>query len=353
MLLGTAQSLVLVGRFVHTVFPLVNSELHYWQTFAAEKAAPDLAEQALASIRDKKFHCQGGSIYSLYSQVDTTAFVRLVVALQTISDYLDNLCDRAGISDEAAFRQLHLAVTDALNPGTPLNDYYSFYPLKGDGGYLPALVERCREEASRLPSYHLVKESVLELASLYSDLQSFKHLDLSTRESKLFFWINNHLKKYPGLLPMEFAAAAGSTLGIFMLCAAAADKNLTEKSAAAIKEAYFPWICGLHILLDYFIDATEDKQHGDLNFVAYYADDQQTRERLLHFYSQALQQARATTSPVFAETVVNGLLAMYLSDPKTNTRPEKNIRDSLLSHAGALPSLMYGICKVLRRAKVL
>jgi tetraprenyl-beta-curcumene synthase len=46
-----------------------------------------------------------------------------VVALQTISDYLDNLCDRRG-SPTGRFRQLHLAMTDALDPAGETHDYY-------------------------------------------------------------------------------------------------------------------------------------------------------------------------------------------------------------------------------------
>lgn len=39
-------------------------------------------------------------------------------------------------------------------------------------------------------------------------------------------------------------------------------KEMTEK----IKAGYFPYIQGLHILLDYLIDQEEDKAGGDLNF---------------------------------------------------------------------------------------
>lgn len=47
--------------------------------------------------------------------VDINNFVKFIVAFQTISDYLDNLCDRVEVNDEQAFRQLHLAITDALD----------------------------------------------------------------------------------------------------------------------------------------------------------------------------------------------------------------------------------------------
>jgi len=347
------RSITLVLRFVTTVFPMVSRELDAWRQLAIHNTDSELASQALASIRDKKFHCQGGCIYSLYPGADKKALVRLIVALQTISDYLDNLCDRVNIYDEAAFRQLHLAMTDALDPDTPLQDYYQFYPLKDDGAYLRKLVKTCRHEVSRLPSYDVVKPAVLQLVSLYSQLQTLKHLAPNVREQRMLSWIASHLPDYPRLLPWEFAAATGSTLSLFMLCSAASKPHLTAAESSAICTAYFPFICGLHILLDYFIDAAEDRQQGDLNFIAYYDNDAQTVERLSYFVDQALSQAVKLPEPLFHQTIVQGLLAMYLSDPKTNQPHERAIKTTLLQQAGWFTRICYGTCRLLRVRKVL
>ena len=348
-----ASGLTLLPKFIHKVFPMVEQELSSWQRYAEENGMRELAEQALASIHSKKFHCQGGSVYSLYKGVPTRDFVRLIVALQTISDYLDNLCDRAGFADEAAFRQLHLAITDALDPTTPLNHYYINYPFKDDGGYLTKLVNTCRNEIAKLPAYHLVKAELLRQAVLYSELQTYKHLDLAIREKKMLDWIHCHLPKYQGIKPWEFAAATGSTLGMFMLCAAAYNPKLTKDQADQIACAYFPWVNGLHILLDYFIDRDEDRLSGDLNFVAYYSNHQETLNRLTYFCKESCRQMSSLPEPAFGLTVVHGLLAMYLSDPKTDAPAERMIRDDLLASAGLYPRFMYGLCRLLRRKNIL
>ena len=340
--------LSLIIPFVRRVFPLVDSELHHWSTKGIAHACPELKEQALASIANKKFHCQGGSIYSLYPTVHTADFVPLVVALQTISDYLDNLCDNVGITDEQAFRQLHYALTDALDPSADLKDYYAFYPYSEDGGYLQALVLTCQQKINQLPSYELVKPTILKLASLYSELQTYKHLSLGIREEKMLTWIHKHLEHSPQLTPWEFAAATGSTLGMFMLCAAASDKNLTSDTVAEIDYAYFPWISGLHIQLDYFIDAAEDQQSGDLNFVSYYADSSQVISRLTLFINQAFLQADTLPNPTFHKLIVQGLLALYLSDSKANQLKEHIIRDTILKTAGSTTKFLYLLCKFLR-----
>ncbi|MBC8014172.1 MAG: DUF2600 family protein, partial [Sporomusaceae bacterium] len=227
---NAVSNFTLITKFIRTVFPRVNQQLNYWADYAEANCCPELKEQALLSIKYKKFHCQGGSIYSLYHGVHTADFITLVVALQTISDYLDNLCDRAGIADEQAFRQLHLAMTDALDPKAAPQNYYAFYPFKNDGGYLTALVTTCQQQIQKLPSYQLVQSETLRLAQLYSELQIYKHLDLSIREHKMVTWIDRHRNHYPQITGWEFAAATGSTLGMFMLCAAASDKTLTAST---------------------------------------------------------------------------------------------------------------------------
>ncbi|WP_378955656.1 tetraprenyl-beta-curcumene synthase family protein [Pelosinus sp. sgz500959] len=352
MFFNIVSNLSLINPFVRQVFPRVNLELAHWANYASSHACPELKEQALSSIEYKRFHCQGGSIYSLYWGVPTNDFIRLVVALQTISDYLDNLCDRTGITDEQAFRQLHLAMTDALDSAALPQDYYAFYPLKNDGGYLTTLVKTCQDELIKLPSYQLVKTELLKFARLYSDLQTYKHLDPRIRESKMINWIqrNHHDDQ---ITDWEFAAATGSTLGMFMLCAAASDKNLTTSTVTQISAAYFPWINGLHILLDYFIDANEDLTNGDLNFVTYYTDQSQMLSHLTLFTEQALDQARTLSQPLFHKTVVQGLLAMYLSDPKTNSLKEQTVKKALLKKAGNYTTFMYLLCKLLRFLKKL
>lgn len=352
-LFATTARLGLIARLVREGFPGVDAELACWKKAAAATLSPELADQALASIRDKRFHCLGGSVFSLYPGVDTPAAIRLIVALQTISDYLDNLCDRAGICDETAFRQLHLAFIDALDPHTPPRDYYGAYPYRGDNGYLGSLVETCRAEIAKLPAYDLVKPSVIRLATLYADLQTYKHLDPAIRHSKMTGWAATHLAAHPGLTAWEFAAASGSTLGIFMLFAAAADRSLTPDAVQDILAAYFPWIAGFHILLDYLIDLDEDRRHGDLNFVAYYRDPAEIYSRLSLFYREALQHTRRLANPLFAETVISGLLAMYLSDPKSDLPVVREVKRGLLDAAGGQTRLLHSLCRLLRTKQIL
>lgn len=338
----------IVNRLVREVFPLVDRELDRWRRLAWTIPDQVLRRQALASISDKKFHCQGGSVYALYPGAIPAVMIRFIVALQTISDYLDNLCDRAGCLEEEAFRQLHLAMMESVSPGTPLSDYYREYPSCDDGGYLKLLVEECRSCLGFLPGYQMVRDDVTGFVSWYSELQSLKHIHDHQRKEKMLAWTQPFLEVYPQVSAWEFAAATGSTLGIFMLCTAVCDPLLTGDKVKKIKESYFPFVCGFHILLDYFIDQQEDRQQGDLNFVCYYPNAQAVKTRLTYFLRESLARVRSLPEASFHVTVIEGMLAMYLSDAKAFLKSEEKISRELLKYAGKRTRLLHGICRCLR-----
>ncbi len=344
---------VLIFKFVKSIFPLVKQNLRHWEKVASLSPDRVLSKQAIDSITQKTFHCLGGSIYALYPGARTEEIVEFIVAYQTISDYLDNLVDALQVHDEKAFAQLHLAMTEALEEKAEHSDYYAFYPHREDGGYLDSLVQTCQEKVKALPSYSLVKKEMLWLAEQYSSLQTTKHLAESEREGKMASWIQKQLPNYPGLSQWEFAAATGSTLGIFCMFAAAYNPTLRQEEVRSIMEAYFPWIEGLHILLDYFIDLDEDRKTSQLNFVAYYESEEKRKERLSFFVKASLQNARQLPYPKFHDAVIQGLLAMYLSDEKGSLAELEETTQSLLELGGSKVKLLYWMCLQLRKRDIL
>lgn len=347
LVVGWAKKLALLTRFVTKVFPGVEKELRYWRRFLDQAGDDELRKQGLDSIATKKFHCLGGSVYTLMNGThrDTLAFI---VAFQTISDYLDNLCDRSGCLETTTFRQLHCAFTDALEPEGETHDYYALFPFKDDGGYLDALVARCRQVLQKLPSYSVVKGDALRLASLYCDLQTYKHTHIPLRVKYLEEWFADYAGEYPDLDWWEFAAATGSTLGIFALVAAAGRADLDRVEARQLITSYFPWICGLHILLDYFIDQEEDRRENDLNFVFYYTGAEESYQRLAFFLRQAMEKAALLPDPVFHLTVAQGLPAFYLSDPKVEAQGLQEPAARILAAGGEETVRMYSVCRNLR-----
>ena len=93
----------LMSKTYRKIFPSVHKELSYWKTRAEGIPNPELRKQALASIEHKTFHCEGGAIMALMANEHYHEAIRFIVAYQTISDYLDNLCDRSTSQDPADF----------------------------------------------------------------------------------------------------------------------------------------------------------------------------------------------------------------------------------------------------------
>jgi tetraprenyl-beta-curcumene synthase len=335
---------------VNHVFPVVDRELGVWAVRAGS-AGPELREQALSSITHKRFHCLGGSVYSLWPKAQPAyrcVLLRLIVAFQTMSDYLDNLCDRTGVLDDCVFRRLHASMLAALDMGVEASGFYAGYPHEEDGGYLKALVLACRREVAALPHFHMVRGHAIDLVRLYIDLQVHKHTHGLERVRRLSAWHRAHLESAPETYWWEFAAASGSTLGVFALFAAASQRHLRHRDVEALLDAYFPYVAGLHILLDYLIDQKEDDRWDDLNLVSYYQDHEQRRQRMHDMLKAGLEWTRALPDAGFHHGIVLGLLAMYMTDPKIagGLHPEAH---ALLGTGAPYTTLMRFLCACLRK----
>lgn len=346
--LGPSSKSRLLISYIFFVLPKVNTLLQEWSSSAEQSPEPELRFQALASLKNKAFHCQGGAVFAAAGHGYDQELLRLIVAYQTLCDYLDNLCDRAGQTDGRAFRHLHRSLIDALDPHRPLTDYYEYYFFRNDGGYIAELVAECRKLIMLLPSYHLVQDDILRLARWYCELQVRKHLAWDVREKELKDWIDDLLPQFPGLLWNELAAATGSTLALFALFKLACQKELGRNLVDKTQQAYFPWICALHILLDYFIDQQEDRAGRDLNFIFYYSDELQMMKRLKACVHEARYQAASLPGAVFDLTVVEGLLAMYLSDGKISGQGFQNKARALIRECGGTTFSVYNLCRIVR-----
>lgn len=332
------RPLSLMKDIYSIIFPAVHRELSNWKKKAEKIPNPELRKQALASIKTKQFHCEGGGIYALLAPPEQRQqVIQFIVAYQTISDYLDNLCDRSHSLEGDNFRQLHQALVDAVSLSlgahgrvgdkgtieqkTEIN-YYALQEDQDDGGYLADLVACCRQALSSFPSYTAYQDNVHKLCQLYTDLQVYKHIQLEKRESALKDWWSKYKADYPQLEWYEFAAASGSTLGIFYYIALSSLPDYSEELNRLVMQAYFPYVQGLHILLDYLIDQQEDRLGGDLNFCFYYPSDVQKLERFAWFAQQARREVQSLPQAAFHQMIVEGLLGLYLADQKVKEQKD-------------------------------
>ena len=345
-----SQPWTLMYHIYRHVIPTVHQFLEEWKQKAENIPNQELKTQALASIQAKTFHCEGGGVYGLLAGEKMENVIEFIVAYQTISDYLDNLCDRSTSLDPKDFRALHESMLHALTPGAASKNYYRYREDQDDGGYLASLVQTCQAILETLPSYAAIKESLHELAMFYCDLQVYKHVKKEDRVAMLEAWYKKYEHLYPDMAWYEFSACAGSTLGIFCLVAYSSDRSLSSETISDIKKGYFPWVQGLHILLDYFIDQEEDRIGGDLNFCFYYPSEEKMISRFQLFVRKAEESIIKLPNRRFHSLINKGLTAIYLADEKVQKQKKVKKTAKQMIRLGGLPSLFFYLnCWVYRR----
>jgi tetraprenyl-beta-curcumene synthase len=90
------------------------------------------------------------------------------------------------------------------------------------------------------------------------------------------------------------------------------DARAIESTVAA----YFPNVSAVHILLDYFIDQAEDREHAELNFVACYPSSAVAVERVGRLVRATSERLRALRHGEWHEFVLRAMCLFYLTHPK-------------------------------------
>ena len=214
-------------------------------------------------------------------------------------------------------------------------DWYEHHPQRDDGGYLNALIEECRDAFAALPSHLLTAPSAQAAAAR---IVAFQSLNLSKSQGEhtgLEQWARTATPPGTGLQWWETAAAAGSSLGVHVLIAAAAGPQLDAGEVSALADAYFPWIGGLHSLLDNLIDKHEDEAAGHRSLIEYYGPEQ-AAQRMRWIAEQAREQARKLPHSRRHIVILAAMIGNYLATPEAHSAELKPIGDSVLATVSAL-----------------
>lgn len=308
-----------LARFLRVIVPQARERLADLRTLA--EAMPDdrLREQALASIDGKSYHVAGACILATFLPADAArAYIAIVAPLETIYDYLDNLCDRHPEVDPTAYPVLHRAIADALDPDANPGDYYANGPAGDDGGYLRALVEQTQRGLAALPHHEELLPYFRESALLYSQMQTFSHYPSPERELACVRWYEEHRDRFKALDWHEFACAAGSQFQVYAPLFVAFDGS--PGLAGLAYDAYFPYVSSLHVMLDSFIDQSEDAAHGELSFTAVYDGARRLRERVAFLAESGRRGFAGLPRPERHRFVLRIMTLFYLTHPKVFTQ---------------------------------
>jgi tetraprenyl-beta-curcumene synthase len=276
--------------------------------------------------------------------------LRLLVAYQILLDYLDTVSERPAPDPLANGRQLHLALRDALVPYGPMTDYYRHHPSGGDGGYVHALVQACRESCVTLPAYGRICGLALQAAAGCS-VQGLNHdPDPVRRDGTLERWARRTYPRSAGVSWWELTAAASSTLAIHALLALAADPACARGDVEAVGAAYMPWICAASTMLDSYVDEVEDATNEDHSYFAHYPSTEVARLRTRELVCRSLHEARRLRNGPRHALIAAGMVAMYLSADGARAPGKRSATRALVRAGGRLTMLLLPVLLLWRRA---
>jgi len=319
-----------IVRFLRKVVPHASLELEGIRSLAQSIEDDALRAEALASIDGKAYHVAGGCILATFlPRAKARAYVELVAPLESIYDYLDNLCDRHPDVSADAYPVLHQAIADALDPYASPRDYYALGPQGRDSGYLERLVTRVQRSLRRIDGHEALLPVFREAAQLYAEMQTFKHYPAGERERACREWFAARKnERIADLEWYEFACAAGSQFQVY-----APLYELFAGRPQAITAAYyahFPAVAALHVLLDSFIDQAEDRAHGELNFAAVYATPAELRKRAAYLAGLAKRRFQALPERRPHAFVLRVMTLFYLTHPKVYSQNLHREAESLM-----------------------
>lgn len=338
-------------RYWVGVFPHVCRELSHWQERAGEIPDPTLRRLALDAQR-KRGNLEGAAAFAAFApRSSRRAVVCALVAFQSAYNYLDLLAEQPRPDAIVGARRLHEALLHALDPAGGHSDYYAHYPQREDDGYLDELVDTCRTALATLPSYAAVATAVRRAAERIVEFQSLNLSESQGEDDAFARWARTQTPYGAELEWWEAAAAAGSSLGVYALIAAAADPLVDPGELEEIEHAYFPWIGALHSLLDNLVDRQEDVRTDQPSLVGYYASPAQAAARLQLLAAQAVNRARALPHGRRHLIILAAMAGNYLSNPEADAPDVSDVAHSVLDAIGDLATPTLLVFKLRRLAE--
>jgi tetraprenyl-beta-curcumene synthase len=352
-----------------SVFPRVCFHIARWQRRARRIPDPVLRHLALAALSEKRGNIEGAAAFAAFVPATRRGkAVKALSAFQAAYNLLDMLGEQPSADPVRDGERLHNALLFALgwpaaaseaqepdphvqerdlpapqhdtpapqpDPGVRALDWYEHHPQREDGGYLNELLAECRDSFSSLPHYSAAAPAARAAAERIVAFQSLNLSEAQGDHTGLERWALAATPPGAGLQWWETAAAAGSSLGVHALIAAAADPELSVEQAKELEHAYFPWIGGLHSLLDNLIDKREDEAAGHRSLVEYYGPER-AAERMRWMAEQATEVALRVPHSRRHTVMLAAMIGNYLATPEAHSPQLEPVSQAVLSTTGTL-----------------
>jgi tetraprenyl-beta-curcumene synthase len=331
------------------ILPLVRRELTQWEHRARAIPDPLLRSQAITTLRLERMNAEAAAVFAtLVPRSRWATLVPLLVAYQAMYDYLDTVGEHPVPDSLRDGLQLHRALIDALDRSGPPTDYYRHHPAHRDGGYLDALVARCRQSLQSLPSADVVLPLARHAAARCANGQSHTHASIRAGPEQLASWATQQ-DRAGGYLWWELAAGAISSVAVYALLAAAADQRTAPEDAQAIDAAYFPPMCALSTLLDSLIDRRSDALTDNHSSIGHYLSSSEAACRLAGIAGKAGDAVRSLRHGRRHAAILAGIAGYYLSASAARSADALPVADAVAKRIGPTVRLILATVRLRRR----
>ena len=334
----------------------VAREIAAWRRCA--QAIPDMSlrEDAVSSLARKRANADGAALFWTLPRQRNRHLLRLLVAYQTMWDYLDDASERGASVGEANGFQLHAALAAAFEPDMPMPDHYRLHPWQDDGGYLDTLVWVCREQCAHLPSFETICTGIRE-ATCKCEVQALNHNPQpKDRELALRDWAERECKGRDAPW-FELTAAASASVTPHVLLALAAEASPDEHELTRVADAYY-WVSLSIAMLDSYADLADDQRSGDHSYIGHYPGPDLAAPRLVQIIDQTARSVAALDNGHRHAVIAGCMVAMYLSKKgagqgRESTGEGASGTSHLVRAGGTLTTLLLPILRLWRAAYAL
>jgi tetraprenyl-beta-curcumene synthase len=343
-----AALVVAVGRELRWGVRGVSRELRHWKALAEQIPDPRLRADAVGSLEDKRYYTEGAGMFWILPARRSPELLVLLVAYQTIANYIDYASERGAAHRGGPAGGLLRALVDAVDPDAPLDDYYAGHPWSDDGGYLAALVLRCRTACAALPRYHVARPLLLREARRAIALELCHDPDDLRRDAALRALALREFRPADDVTWFEQAGSATSLLGVIVLLALAAEPVGDDHEFDAVIDAYIPWVGTLSLMLDSYIDQDDDARTASWSAVAYYPDPDAACARIAVLIRRVLADASRLPRGDRHVVIVSAMLAMYLTSDRATAGSMRGATPALLGASGQLTRRLVPVVRAWR-----
>jgi tetraprenyl-beta-curcumene synthase len=333
--------------------PSVATEVSYWREIADRIPNTSLRADAVDALERKRAQSDGAALFATLPHRRNPAFLRFTVAYQILWDYLDSVSERGATAGITNGRQLHLALVDALQADSPIRDYYRHNPWRDDGGYLPAIVDACRDYCTQIPGYERVRPLIVQEALRAQVLALNHEPDPSTRDSALQAWAADEFPDCRQAAWFELTGAASAGLAIFALLALACEPSFTDTEIVRTRRAYSPWASAVACMLDSYADYADDIASGDHSYIAHYATPSDAVEQVCRLVRRSLLELNTLRDREKHQLIVASMVGMYLSKDSARTAAMRHGTARIASAGGSLTRSLLPILRLWRVAYAL